>query len=448
MAEVSTDATFGYLEGLSKDIFSHYADRIPEPCILQKENYIPFVKADKETGDLFRVGVSVRRPQGVTYAPSLNTNLVAMNPRRASAVVQAQLRGSLIALEEGISYDAITRTDNDKKSFERAFETIIRGMNLTARVRVEMDLLYGGSGIGKSLSSATAATAPALISSSVFVGTVVSDVNNTYFSTISVDPAAWAPGVWQPSLFAGINVYNASSLVGVQVFDLISFSVTNKTITLAGTQANLTTAANLINTPTQCDFWFEGQFGNVMTGLNSIAVNSGTLFNINSNIYPIFAGNSFSASSAAMTFSKVVQGLAILSSRGLMEDAVLAVAPDTWAKLLSDATASRRFDSSYRIEKTESGNKKIEFYSQNGSIEVISHSMVKGGDAFVFPMKDGLMRIGSTDITFNLPGLEQSKNFLYQIPGYLGAAVRCFSDQALFTDAPSYLLKFTNIVNT
>jgi hypothetical protein len=128
--------------------------------------------------------------------------------------------------------------------------------------------------------------------------------------------------------------------------------------------------------------------------------------------------------------------------KGLTEEDVVAlVNPKHWNKLMTDQAAKRDYDSSYSSEKFENGAKKILFHGQNGMIEVRASLFCKEGFAYVFPPKE-LERIGSSDVTFERPGMEGK--FFREMESANGYELRAYTDQALFTSAPGKmtLLKY------
>jgi hypothetical protein len=102
--------------------------------------------------------------------------------------------------------------------------------------------------------------------------------------------------------------------------------------------------------------------------------------------------------------------------------------------LNSDAASLRVFDGSYSSKKSENGSESLVFHSTNGQIEVVSHPFVKEGEMFLVPL-DTCMRMGSSDVTFGLPGMDQEM-FQY-VPGYNACELQCFTDQAIFLEKPA-----------
>jgi hypothetical protein len=92
------------------------------------------------------------------------------------------------------------------------------------------------------------------------------------------------------------------------------------------------------------------------------------------------------------------------------------------------------------------GTNSLKFYGCNGgSLEVVNHPMVKAGEAFLLAPKR-FKRVGSTDTTFQLPGVEgQEPNFFQELESSAGVRLRCYWDQALISTAPAKCVKITGI---
>jgi hypothetical protein len=71
----------------------------------------------------------------------------------------------------------------------------------------------------------------------------------------------------------------------------------------------------------------------------------------------------------------VQHAIAVAVGKGLDSDVHCFVNPKTWADLMGDEAALRRYDSSYSDGTTETGSKAIEYYGQNGKITIELLSM-------------------------------------------------------------------------
>lgn len=443
MADETID--FSTLNGFYKDRYGKLEDRIYDFAILQRSNQATFVQKTKEDlGNYYKVAVVTRRPQGFTY----NTTATAfdLNDTRSTRTKGAQVQGAIVALEEQVGVATLVRAQKSEQAFGNAFDTIVNAMDLGLKFRQEVELIYGGYGLGKTPATGTTnATADAALTGSAYEGAEVHAATNVDFTEITIDPQHWAAGIWQASEGAGLQFYNSSgTLIGTQVFDLIAYDVQNRKIVVAGTSANITTLAASINTPTVLDIFFEGQRSNSMVGLKTISRNTGTLFGLNGAINSVFKGNTRSLGSTAFNVGKWLIAMSFLQARGLMEDACMLCSPRTWANFATDASALRMLDSSYKSSEVDQGSKTIRLYSNNGVTEIYSHPIVKEGDAFIYPMKDGIQRVGSTDCRFE--DVEGS-GFVYKLANNFGYGIRNFFDLALFSSRPGHLMNVDQITN-
>lgn len=348
--------------------------------------------------------VKLTNEQGFTYGQGIQT----LSDAISSDVDDAKVRGNSLTLRTAFSYDAAANmAQGGKQAFIDATKFKFMAMMEASSARIEAQILYGSVGLG--LTSGTA--------------------NASATSTVATLTAAtWAPGVWAGAEGAEVDFYNGASLVNTNAALVIdSIDHDNKAITVSGASADIT-AIDLVNTDgSSIDVYFRGAKGNEMVGLRSIVSNSGTLYGIDGSQYSLWKGNT-SAVGGNLTLKKIYDGIAKAVSKGLMEDVCVLVSPATYAVLANDQASLRRYDAKYSSGKAENGYEAVEFYGQNGKIEIISHPMVKEGEAIAFP-KGKCERIGATDLTFKTPGSEGGEMFKH-LSNSTGYECRLYSEQA------------------
>lgn len=429
----ATNTTPSVLTGLFKEVYGDsQINLIPDNSKLQK--LIKFVPGDKELGNKYHQNVIVTMEHGVSYA-SADGGTFALNDALSMKTQDAQIQGSQMVIRAGMSYDAAARADKGKKSFALASSMQVESMVESISKRLEISMLYGQCSTG------LATCAVAASGSSVVVCTVTA--------------GTWAPGIW-----TGMETARVAVKVGANVkgpFSISAIDFDDRKITLAaateakGSDAGTGVLGDIDDEATAYLFFL----GSVavadgsttfreMIGLENLITKSGSLFNINNSTYNLWAGNSATVS-GQLTIGKILSSLGQPIAKGLEEDVVCFVNPDTWADLASDLSALREFDQSYSSAKGENGVKSICYYSQNGKIEVISHSCVKAGECFVFPPKR-FKRIGASDITFKTPG--RGEDIFTPLPDAAGYEIRAFTDQALFPEAVAKCLKISGFTNS
>jgi hypothetical protein len=316
---------------------------------------------------------------------------------------------------------------SDKGSFETATKFRFKAMMESATHRLEAQMLYGGIGLGVT-DSAQSAT------------------DNDPDVVVPLTAAAWAAGIWAGQEGAQISLFTAAagtpSAVDSNKFTLVGVDNANKAITLktSGTAA----AAALVVEVDAADYdvFFNKAKGNEMVGLRSIVSNTGDLYGISGASYGLWQGNTFAVGTKALTLKLILQGINLAVSKGLREDAVVLVSPATYALLVNDEAALRR----YGAEKVggRGASDGLMFIGPSGNIEVRVHPMVREAEAMAFP-KGKAERIGATDLTFKTPGREEE--MFQQSATLTGYEVRLYSEQSIFLPCPSHCVLFTGISN-
>ena len=429
---VGTNQSGATLPGLFKQVYaSEVKDAIPAFSIVQAR--IPFSKAQL-LGDKYHLPVVLADEHGFTYGGNTAANYT-LNAGIAMQLQDAQVASSELTLQSGISYGAVSRAQNKgEQAVESAVRLLIERMKASASKRVEIELLYGASLSGLGVISATSGTGTARV--------------------YTISSPTWASGIWAGMENAQLDSYYNTGSSGTQLntnaaIVITAVSVANKQITVSGNGTDLSAIDAQVGTTvgTAATFYFYGAYGNEMSGIDVILTNTGSLFNISAATYNLWAANIYDCQSAQLTMGKVLSGLALAVGRGLMEGVGLLLNPDSFANLVSDLAAQRRFDGSYKSKKGESGVETIEFYGQNGLIELIPHAMIKSGDAMAIPL-DQVKRVGSTDVSFRGEMVGGEMEYLFQNTSTNGWTCRAYTDQAVFIEAPAQCVKFKNIVPT
>lgn len=434
MASVYTSPSV--LTGLFKEIYGEeQVNLVPDNAKLQK--LIPFVSRDKELGNKYHQNVIVSQEGGFSYA-SVDAGAFALSDHIAMNTQDAYVQGSQMLLRSALSYDAAARSSTGKKAFAKGTSMIVENMVESMAKRLEIALIYGQS--AKGLGSATSSASDG--------GTI----------TITFDAGQWAPGIWAGAENARVACRVASNYFGPYKISFVDFD--NKAIkVVTATETNgqdpMTGDVSDIASATIVAVYFAGSISTVahsstgggtareMIGLDKMITASGTVFGIVNTTYSLWAGNAVTVS-GQLTMGKILSAIGKPVAKGLNEDVVCYVNPDTWQNLASDLAAVRSFDSSYDSAKGDNGVKSIVYFGQSGKIEVVAHSCIKNGEAFVLPIKR-FKRVGAQDITFKTPGRED-EIFLH-LPNNAGFELRAYTDQALFPESLAKCLKISGFVN-
>lgn len=396
----------GTLNGLFKESYAKtIKDLVPEGVKLY--NMIEFNGAEKQPGNFYHAPVSLSLEHGFSYGGDTGA-VFSLNTSIASAMEDAQVRGCEMVLRSAISVGAAARSVSSKNTFEQATKRLVQVMLKSMHIRLESQLMYGQTGIGKVESVAT--------------------------NTIKICDSEWAAGIWSGAKNMQIQIRSSAGAVrGTATVETVDLAA--KTITLDAAPVGVTGNADSENVAADV-IWYAGAYGKEFAGLHKIINNEGTIFNINAAEHDLFKGNVIKAgaSEAAkefLSFDLIEQAVTRAMEKGLMDEDVTAlVNPKHWDKLLSDLNAKRQIDSSYDSKEIKAGTNSIKFYGQNGMIEIVSSLFVKEGFAYVLPVKE-LERIGSTEVTFQMPGVEEGR-FFRLLENENGYELRLYTDQALF----------------
>lgn len=405
---MSTINTMSTLNGLFKEV---YADKVsmnvPVSRILQKE--VKFLPKDKQLGNKYHVPVVVAHEHGVTFAGP-DEDGYNLNDPISGQIKDAVVEGYQLTLRSRLGINAAARAAAGKNSFMDATRFLVGNMLDSLSKKLEIELLYGQAGLGEVQTGGT--------------GTSVNVV---------VKAAEWAPGIWVGAENMEIDFYTGSTFNCSGKITAINFAT--KTITVSFTTSQTVAANDVI--------YFKGAKDKEMAGVHRILSNTGTLFGINATTYALWKGTTYAPSSpSVLSFPILQQAVAAAMPKGLEDDLLVLVNPGHWDDLLEAEGALRRYDTSYDPEKAVRGVKKIEFYSQNGFIEIVGSPYVKEGYAYCLCKKDWI-RVGSTDITFKRPGMED--NFFRELENQNGYELRCYTAQAVFCAAPARSIMISNL---
>lgn len=418
------------LNGLFYEKYAPQVETLYQACQILKDD-VSFVEAKRQNGGNYNQPVVMKPEQGFTYAAPNAGSLIAMNAPISMVMENAQVAPYQMGARWVLDYESAHRSVANG-AFEPAAMLQMSNVLEQANNRLELSLLYGQEGLGTS-------------SATTSVDATTIDVVFT--------AASWSDAAMGVTLGAEVNFFNNSTGALISSGDDAVFTVTRvttstTTVRVTGTATGITA----LNAVEAVDMFFKGARSNATTfaempGLSKIITNTGTLFGINAATYDLWKGNTYSASSAALTFGKLQSAIALPVGKGLIEDVTAYVNPKTWGNLLTEQSALRRFDSSYSEVKLKNGSKALEYFSQNGKMTIKSHPFVKQGDAFVIPTSR-FRRVGSTDITFVTPTAKGEKQMFIDLQDSMGFQAKLYSAQTLFCSTPAKTVKITGIVNS
>lgn len=394
------------------------AEMVPPWAILQNE--IGFAAKAKLLGKYYSQPVALSHESGFTYNGTAGA-LATLNGPVQAAMEDAQVYGSELILQTRATYKALSQAASaGERAFKQTSSWLIKGMNDATRKRLEIAMLYGQSGLGT-------------VSTVTDLGSSVAE--------IVITEATWAAGIWSGAEGSYIDSFTSTTKNNTGTLQITKVNCDSRklTVSYSGTIANDCAAADVL--------FFKGSNAgsssfNEMAGLQKQLTNTGSLFNINAGTYSLWAGNSVTVS-GPLDFGVLQDATSKAVGKGLMSKVLCLVSPKAFARLATDQAAMRVFDGSYSSDKAKNGSKGITFFGANGEMEVKVHPMVKDGDAFVLPVSD-IIRIGSVDLTFEVPSVEGEK-FFTLVPNTNSVEFQCMADQAIFLEKPAHGVFLTGI---
>lgn len=434
------------LVGLFKEV---YGSNIVEAWSFMAKlaKRINFVTQDLQPGNFYNQPVDVQFEQGISQAAAGTTpggtgGPLFFNPT-AGQMQNAQLAGAQIIGRSQVSYEAISRSANNKAAFKQATQHVVRRLSQATLKRLEYQLLHGGAG---------ACVVASIAAESGSAGN---------FSTVlTITDASWSTGIWAGMVGAYIDVFQAGGTArtvlnlntgivsGTSGWTRISaIDTANKTITLnygttvvaaandVLTFASVGAAATLATT-----------LANEMQGLDGItnwSAASGTQQNISTTLFDLWRGNQYSAATGVLSFPKLLEAAGLTASYGLMDELLFVISPRAFEVINSDVAALRQYDVSYSAAKAENGSSALKFNGQTGPVEIMPHAFQKDGLAHGFCTSEAL-RVGSSDIGFITRQGSEDKLILES--GTVAASeMRAYSNQSLFVSQPRHTVRMAGI---
>lgn len=453
-------------DGLAKRI---YGDKLENliPEFAQWQTDIPFKRA-KKLGLQFEQPVILGMEQGVSYLKFKGGPKTLGKPV-ASSLKNALVQGSQHFLVSQIDYETLFSCEGDPEAFKNSTGLLFESMMESIRRRLEIDLGYGQciQGLGTLTGSPGSVAAGASV-------------------TWTITTAEWAPGIWAGMENAQLDVYAAPTggpptttfaarLNTAKPLTLTTADLEARTITVSNPTGGTTTSpsagaviffSNDNGTASPQEMAQMPAAGNIFTASNMMAgihrilaadatyetANDET-FGILPSVSALWRSVQQSAGSLDLSFDTFLKAGAKLTAKGASGEVKAYINPLTWANLMSDQAALRRYTKEDGNSTYELGANEIKFHNQTGTFTIKAHPCVKEGYAYAIQPKLW-KRLGATDITFDnarmesLGGQPSGSQFFVPVQGANYVEMKCYSHQALFSTAPGKSIFINNIVNS
>lgn len=409
--------------GNYKKIYGSTTDVRTKSAVIQRR-----LKLDgkaKKVGESYVENVALQLPNGFTFAGTSGA-VATLNAASSGVYKQATVTPSEMILRDVISYGTLARAAAEGEgAFQSATSLLAMGMQVAMVNRVEASLLHGQRGYG----------------------TVESRTTATGSGTVTFSAATWAPGLWWAfgvgsswDSFTGTTKNN-----GVAPLVVTAINAATRTVSFtcdSGTAFSGECTAGDVFYPLGANAG-SSSFKE-MLGLLSQASNTGSMHGIDAATYSNWLGNTYDVS-GPFGHAVLEDGIAQLRDRGAGDLTLTAlVGSKLYGQLVVELSQTRNLDASYSSEKAKQGFKAISYASPMvGDVEVVLHPFMKNGECAVLPLEDEVVRVGSTDITLGIPGMDES--FFRLVPDSTSVEVQNYTDQAVLLKKPGCSMVFTGI---
>lgn len=430
----SVESTVGNLDQMLKEQYLSKGLQDVRPDFTVLMSTVPFVGGSEKAGSELIWPVVTSREHGFTALgqDGLNVDLEDATKARVSRakVVSYPFMG-----RTQVDNVAVSRAKQGPQAFVNALEYKISNLQESFVILNEQELLYGQAGLGKIAAGNSIKIADEkenLAAATAVASGAVTTSGATDWVEITLNEGEFADHIWIGSEDMRLQVSSTSNVATGVKLRVDEYDIETRKLVCQVIGAGTLAAGELLHR--------NGFLGNTGPGLQTIfSQTSGTLLGIQQAGNPLWRVAQYNAA-GQLSFEKVAEAVARAVGRGLSEKITLHVHPLVFASLMPDfntlkATGSdyksRIFTTSSEVKKLEHGVYGITFIVGSVEVVLVANPFIKIGHAF--GVADGeLMRCGSSDITYKIPG-EQEEKYFHRLDNIAGLELRVFSDQALFS---------------
>ena len=425
--------------GLFKKVYSSIKDLLPEGYPMQE---LAAFDAAEKAGESISYAIVLSHENGLTLAGT-SGDVVTFEDAQSGVVKQALIKGCESFVSSAISTGALSRSAAEgEAAFKKASVSRVKS-NIKSHNRfIEQMCLYGqdASGLGRvAYFTGTWQGASFTAGAGTLAGIVFATGGvNIAAKKILINPQDYASGIWLGAEGMPVReraIGGAVTATGLVVsVDLKNAIVEVDFVPTVASGAS-SHCLELINQNASSGLDFLGAKGILST--------DGSVFGISNAVYGIWKGSRVDNAAGKLTFAKLVDAVMEACNKGLDKDVVVLTSFESWADLMSEQAALRKYDSNYEVNEAVNGMEGIKFHSVNGEIVIKPSRFVRRADSFILAQEDW-KRVGSSDLTMKIPGLDD--NELVQKPTTTNAfTFRSYSDQALICLAPCQSVYISNI---
>ena len=393
-------------------------------------DFAKFVKAEERPGKQLEFPIKVSHEHGVTHDKT--DSAFALEAAVDSVMKTAIVDGTNIMMVANIAYPimarakaGVSRGGGSGGAFWKPIDYKVESLMVAAELYRELAIMYGPGPDSTALCNIGVTAAAAITGANLAAGQVV-----------RLTTASWAPGIWPQMIGGFVDIYESDgSTLRESEVEVTAVGKTNCRLTLQkdGSTASVGSGDILL---------VKLAHGNSCIGVQPILENTGSMFNIDASVYPMWQAESF-AVGGALTRAKIGQFASRLFPTGLKGGGKMFGGSAMFADLVEETSQLQQYTSNTDSVKRQ-GADNLEYLTSIGKINVALHRYMKQGIAMFFA-RDVLKRVGSTDLTFSLDGTNEW--FYREMDNNAGCQIRIFTNQAPIVEIPWFCGILTGIAS-
>jgi hypothetical protein len=428
--------TLATLAGDLKVVYSNVLTQVlPDAAILQKR--YPLAKSGDfpPVGDFFSALIGLQFPWGFSFLGQ-GTEGTATNYTLGDALAgqtkPAQIYANTTVLVDNLQYQILDRANSSggKQAVLSAMSYTGEQMAINMRNVLELQILHGREGLGISVGAISTltvtftdgSTSPGILS--LLIGARVQWMQSNLTSARTVNDGSNYLTV------SAVNVGTANALTLTMVATgttNVAAITTNDVMYIAGSRG-VAVGSGDTSVP---------QYEQLGLALQ-LRPTTGTQFGIDKALYVGWVANQL-PTIGTLTPSALMNAAALALGRGgQLGDYLAVMSPASWAVLNSALATNEIYNNPQGFSMSKkTGTDDIMVYNGGIKVECVSHPLQKTGLIYLFPAKE-LHRIGSTDMTFAVPGRPEGDEYYFPVNGVAAMQRQCRADfQTVLLTPPS-----------
>lgn len=409
---------------------------LPDAAILQKRYPLSTSGAFPAVGDYFSALIGLQLPWGFSFLGSgtegTSTNYT-LGDALAGQTKPAQIYANTTVLVDNLNYQILDRANQSgsKQAVLSAMQYTGMQMAISMRNMLELQILHGRDGLGASAGAISTLTVT-FDGATTSVGILSTLIGaRVQWMQSDLTSARTANSTTNYLTVSAVNVSNPASptltMVATGTTNVAAIT-TGDVMYIAGSRG-VSVASSDTSVP---------QYEQIGLGLQ-LSATTGTQFAIDKAAYVGWRANQQTSIGTFSPSALMTAASTSMGRGGVLGEYIAVLSTDAWGVLNSALATNETYNQqapSFSMSK-KTGTDEIMVYNGGISIECVPHPFQKRGQFYLFPKKE-IHRIGSTDVTFAIPGRPEGDEFYYPVNGQAAMQRQCRADfQTVLLTPPS-----------